>query len=42
MFKELALRLILSISRDVSVFVCPASEKALPDGLKTSGQRAYC
>ena len=45
LFKESALRPILSISRDVRMFVClfvrHTPETTLPDGLETSGRRAY-
>ena len=45
-FKESALRLILSISRDVRTFVCVfvrhTPETTLPNGLETSGEREYC
>ena len=49
LFTESALRPIQSISRDVRMFVCLSLclsvrhtlETTLPDGLETSGRRAY-
>ena len=40
-FKESALRPILSISLSVCVSVRHTPETTLPDGLETSGRRAY-
>ena len=45
LFTKLALRPIQSVSRDVRIFVClfvrHTLETTLPEGLETSGRRAY-